>query len=192
MKPFEGATEPRRLLPPDQPMQNTLRTSASLGAIGLRCVMMLAGVLFGVGCSSGSAAPAVAAAETVAKAVSSAISAATQPAPTPTPAGAAAAASTAINTLGGGSLVGRWVLVEERATASTSVLVFEKNGLFITATRVNPQTPVVVMKGTFNAGGSTLTTRIGPASRTLTYKVRGEQLLLIDPHQHREMVYARR
>jgi hypothetical protein len=173
-------------------MQNTLRTSASLGAIGFQCVMMLAGAMLAGGCSSGSPAPAVAAAETLAKAISSAVSAATQPAATTTPAAAAAAASTAINTVGGGSLVGRWILVEERATVSTSVLVFEKNGLFVVATRVNPQTPVVVMKGTFNAGGSTLITKIGPASRTLTYKVRGGQLLLTDPRQHREMVYARR
>ena len=174
-------------------MQNTFRPNLAPGAAALgRSVLWLLSVAI-CGCSQTSPVPAAAA--IAAKAVASAVSAATQPAANPpaTPAAAVAAASSVVAPAANRSIIGRWVLENEStAQQGVCVLVFEHKAVFVTATRLKDQTQVIVTRGTYLATGSTLTTKIGPATRTMSYQFNGTRLILTDARLHRQYVYQRK
>lgn len=165
-----------------------------MGGRVLMCAapLLLAGA---VGCSTANTA---AAAQTAAKAAAANIaqSAAATAANTTVTVNTSTAPA-AVSTTAPKTILGHWTRTGQIINPDGSFtdgllaeITFEHNGSF-TSTGRTGVAAVGFMKGTFQILGNVLTTKIGKLQETMTYQIKGSELVLTNPKSHQVLVFQR-
>lgn len=167
-----------------------------MGGRVLMCAapLLLAGA---VGCSTANTA---AAAQTAAKAAAANIAqsaAATAANTAVTVNTSPAAAGAVVSPTAPKTIWGKWTRTGQIINPDGSFtdgllaeITFERNGSF-TSTGRTGVAAVGFMKGTFQILGNVLTTKIGKLQETMTYQIKGSELVLTNPKSHQVLVFQR-
>jgi hypothetical protein len=164
-------------------------------ATRLMCAAPLV-LLCAAGCSTAGTA---AAAQTAAKAAAANVaqSAAVAAANTTVTVTTSGTTPTAVSTSAPKTIWGRWTrsgqVIKPDGSFSDGLLAeitFERNGSFI-STGWAGVAAVRYMQGTFQTFGNVLTTKIGKLQQTMTYQIKGSELVLTNPKSHQTFVFQR-